>query len=167
MKKVLLVLTILLTLGLSGCGEYRYTNEEVDELLEMQYNDVLSMVESNYYNDDITYTDDEVDELIEESARYQENLYEEYFVFYEESNGLLYAQCQDASGYEECYVELDYRPLEEDITTLEDEIAIATIAMLDILIYQYENTIENPTEADIAMYNLLLMQRLELEGEIE
>jgi hypothetical protein len=83
MKKILILITaLLITFSLSGCEEA--------------------------FPQDKFYTQEEVDEIIEDEFRKFENLLEEYMVWYEEENGNLYTQCQEASGWEECFVELDY-----------------------------------------------------------
>lgn len=192
MKKFLLLMfSLFVVLALSGCGneytttaeaeegricslmnnngiseeywcDYYYTQEEVDEIIDRLWETYLT---NDEYNIDL----DDIGDYIQELEQRIEELENTNYV----TEAYLYADFQDSFGEMILdYLEETYQPLEEcdidcDIQRINNEIFIATIGMIDILIYQYENTTEELTEEDELVYNLLLMQKQELIGEIE
>lgn len=90
-------------------GTY-YTQAEVDVIefdLREEINNLTNRVERN-----------------EAEIRTLYNYLEEYFVWYEEENGNLYTQCQDASGWEECYIELNYQTQIDELKQSIEELEV-------------------------------------------
>ena len=171
MKKVLLVLTVLLAITLSGCGgeelEHNYLTLQGGEICEV----IDTKTDCEKY-----YLAEEVDELLYVIEHWAEMNDVQLEDLWEEIN-LLEQRIEELEQFELLVeewgleIEAKLEPLECDndcvIENIDNEILIATIGMIDILIYQYENTTEELTEEDEFIYNLLLMQRQELMGEIE
>ena len=194
MKKFLLLMfALVIALTLSGCNEdlqyteppqddWPYTvkyafcskNGNYSEPYCVEFWEQYDLNEGRTLSD--YYTQEEVDELLYVIEHWAEMNDVQLEDLWEEIN-LLEQRIEELEQFELLVeewgleIEAKLEPLECDndcvIENIDNEILIATIGMIDILIYQYENTTEELTEEDEFIYNLLLMQRQELIGEIE
>ena len=180
MKKVLLLLTVLLAFTLSGCNEdLQYTEPPQDDwpyTVKYAFCSKNGNYSEPYCVEFWEQYDLNVDELLYVIEHWAEMNDVQLEDLWEEIN-LLEQRIEELEQFELLVeewgleIEAKLEPLECDndcvIEKIDNEIYIATIGMIDILIYQYENTTEELTEEDEFIYNLLLMQRQELIGEIE
>ena len=182
MKKLSILALLTLTLLLSGCGEEKSFPDngsvlEKDLYCQLSYNndtqDCIDYKTEKYYTTTF-YTQSQVDEMLDSYWYYDYHEEWEEFMFctdklYDHTYCVVMAQ---NNAWSDEIDTLEQRIAELENQDIETNITYTTLAMLDILIYMYDEELASGTvftDEEVLYYDMLEMMRAEyitaLEGE--
>ena len=149
---------------------------------------------------DVIYTKDEVQDLLDRQANEIEEMIYDSYVEYNEEDGVLYSNCLIVDGIKHCNIILDLNLIydameyldgglgddiemylydkdqidimfdELEIQDIETNITYTTLAMLDIMIYLYDEELASGTvfsDEEVVYYDMLIMMRTEYITALE
>ncbi len=149
---------------------------------------------------DVIYTKDEVQDLLDRQANEIEEMIYDSYVEYNEEDGVFYSNCLIVDGIKHCNIILDLNLIydameyldgglgddiemylydkdqidimfdELEIQDIETNITYTTLAMLDIMIYLYDEELASGTvfsDEEVVYYDMLIMMRTEYITALE
>lgn len=191
MKKIILILVLTLTLIMSGCSgdnpDYMIDDWEREDRLDF-IDGLRDCYDINFDDEDCMvqdvrfYTQSEVDLIIQEiedsfDAQAMNNLNERLYYLENELRDFERFEYEDLLAFMEYIEHGEFENdleeyIDDKLSELEDtkrdvnyDISIMTVALYDIMIMVY-NDIENPTEAEIAEYEMIVAFRQLILNEI-